>query len=122
MPSELRFEVRERLDSAANVLIEIDVEQVDELVKQIKSLPSILSPYLSFSPSLILQHEKLIAERLANSGLFVCLSSEILPEYREYERTSTTVVNAYVSTHSGKVPGCIWKKKSKPGMRRHRSW
>ncbi len=29
-------------------------------------------------------------------GLPLCLSSEVLPEIREYERTSTTVINAYV--------------------------
>jgi N-methylhydantoinase A len=97
VPAELRFEVRERLDSAANVLTRLDAEQVDELVEHMKSLPlDSVAVSLLFS-FLNPEHEKAIAERLANSGLFVCLSSEILPEYREYERTSTTVVNAYVS-------------------------
>ena len=40
-------------------------------------------------------HERLLGEKL--NGLFVSLSHEILPEYREYERASTTLVNAYVS-------------------------
>ncbi len=42
-------------------------------------------------------HEQQIASILRTAGFQVSLSSEILPEYREYERTSTTVVNAYVS-------------------------
>ena len=41
-------------------------------------------------------HEKLLARALATTGLPVSISHEILPEYREFERTSTTVVNAYL--------------------------
>lgn len=43
------------------------------------------------------EHERALAAALADvEGLFVCASSEVLPEFREYERASTTVVNAYV--------------------------
>ena len=43
------------------------------------------------------EHERRIGQALREAGVRVSLSSEILPEYREYERASTTVVNAYVS-------------------------
>ena len=42
-------------------------------------------------------HEAAVAGRLRSAGHLVSVSSEILPEYREYERTSTTVVNAYIA-------------------------
>lgn len=46
-------------------------------------------------------HERAVAEAivegLGESGLPVSVSSEIVPEFREYERTSTTVLNAYVA-------------------------
>lgn len=42
-------------------------------------------------------HEAAVAEALASTGLPLSVSSELLPEFREYERTSTTVVNAYVA-------------------------
>ncbi|MGD2067098.1 MAG: hydantoinase/oxoprolinase family protein [Gemmatimonadota bacterium] len=42
-------------------------------------------------------HERRVAAALAEVGVPVSVSSSLLPEYREYERTSTTVVNAYVS-------------------------
>ena len=42
-------------------------------------------------------HEQAIAARLRAAGWLVSVSSEVLPEYREFERWSTTVVNAYVS-------------------------
>jgi len=41
--------------------------------------------------------EKEIAAALSGRGLYVCRSSEVAPEFREYERASTTVLNAYVS-------------------------
>lgn len=41
-------------------------------------------------------HEKRMAKVLAATGLPVSVSHKILPEYREFERTSTTVVNAYL--------------------------
>ena len=42
-------------------------------------------------------HERRVAEEIRASGLPVSVSSELLPEFREFERTSTTVVNAYVA-------------------------
>jgi len=43
------------------------------------------------------EHEQAVAESLACTNLPLSVSSELLPEFREYERTSTTVVNAYVA-------------------------
>jgi len=45
--------------------------------------------------------ERAVAEALGRVDLPVSLSSELLPEYREYERTATTVVNAYVAPAMG---------------------
>ncbi len=42
-------------------------------------------------------HEEAVAGALAGLGAPLSVSARLLPEYREYERTSTTVVNAYVS-------------------------
>jgi N-methylhydantoinase A len=42
-------------------------------------------------------HERAVADALSGLEVPVSVSSELLPEYREYERTSTTVVNAYVA-------------------------
>lgn len=97
IPRHLRFEVSERIDHTGHVQKSLNLEEVDSLVKILDSshLDSIaVSLLFSFLYPL---HEQLIAERLRESGYFVSVSSEILPEFREYERTSTTVVNAYVS-------------------------
>ena len=42
-------------------------------------------------------HEKLVAETLGATGLPLSVSADLVPEFREYERTSTTVVNSYVA-------------------------
>lgn len=42
------------------------------------------------------EHEKLLATTLGDIGVPICLSSEVMPEFREYERTSTTLINAYL--------------------------
>lgn len=43
------------------------------------------------------EHEEAVARALAGTAVPLSVSSRLLPEYREYERTSTTVVNAYVA-------------------------
>ena len=94
---ELRLGVQERVLYDGTVEKAIDLDQVNGLVDQLRmeNVESIAVCLLfSFAnPS----HENAIAEALRPLGIPVSLSSRIMPEYREYERTSTTVINAYLS-------------------------
>jgi N-methylhydantoinase A len=97
VPEELRFEVDERVDKDGNVLTPLDVKALEPLIAALKARNA-----ASVAVSLLFafarpEHERLVAARLRQAGFTVSSSHEILPEYREYERTSTTVVNAYVS-------------------------
>src|SRR4030067_1393226 len=97
VPAEFRFEVDERVDSHGDVIKPLNHDQIDQIAEYLdqNKIESVaISLIFSF---LHPQHEQMIAERLRNISYFVSVSSEILPEYREYERTRTTVVNAYVS-------------------------
>lgn len=97
VPSYLRTEVDERVDYLGNVIIPLDPSQLIDIIKFLsQNNVESVAVCLIFS-FLYPHHEQMIVERLRNSGYFVSASGEILPEYREYERTSTTVVNAYVS-------------------------
>ncbi len=97
VPSEFRFEVDERVDHEGKIPKALEAADVDALVAQLKTKNvSSVAVCLLFS-FLRPEHEKLIGEKLREAGYLVSLSSEIIPEYREYERTSTTAVNAYVS-------------------------
>jgi N-methylhydantoinase A len=97
VPPELRFEVSERVDHHGDVLQSLDESSLDHIIRQLvtSGVESIAICFLfSF---LHPQHEQVIASALRAHGFSVSASSEILPEYREYERVSTTVINAYVS-------------------------
>ncbi len=97
IPSELRVEVNERVNYQGDIQRQLDIAELDEIIKSfnLQGVESV-AVCLLFS-FLNPHHEQLIANRLRSSGYLVSASSEILPEYREYERTSTTVINAYVS-------------------------
>jgi N-methylhydantoinase A len=97
VPPNLRFEVDERVSSCGEVIKQLDVEQIEQISNYLKqnNVESV-AICLLFS-FLYPQHEQVITTKLRSKGYFTCASSEILPEFREYERTSTTVVNAYVS-------------------------
>ena len=97
VPSEHCLEVPERLDHRGHVLMPPDERCVPTLIAELraKHVESVaVSLLFSFvNPA----HERRLAQRLRASGFFVTASHELLPEFREFERASTTVVNAYVS-------------------------
>ncbi|MBM3152832.1 MAG: hydantoinase/oxoprolinase family protein [Chloroflexi bacterium] len=96
IPPGLRFEVGERVTHDGTITEQLEVWEVESLVDKIhdQEVESV-AVCLLFS---FLQpaHEQEIAAALRRAGLLVSVSSEILPEYREYERMSATAVNAYV--------------------------
>jgi N-methylhydantoinase A len=94
---ELRFGVRERVGADGAVLEPLRKNDLTALVKKLK-LSQAESIAISFLFSFANPtHEKAAAEALAQLGLPISISHQILPEYREYERTSTVVINAYLS-------------------------
>jgi len=102
VPPEMRFEVDERVLHTGEILKSLTNENVQELVSEIKSSEAEAVAVCLLFSFLHPEHEAMIAESLRSAGYFVSVSSEILPEFREFERCSTTVVNAYVSPVLGK--------------------
>jgi len=98
VPREWRREVRERTSGSGVVTQEPDVEgataQVVDLVRSgVEALAiCFLNAYLNPTNERIVRE----AVRQVFPDLPIYISSEILPEWREFERTSTTVVSAYV--------------------------
>ena len=98
VPRRRRFEVAERIDAQGEVVAPLDEAGLDAVVERIRGLDvEAVAVCLMFS-FLNDAHERRVGERLraALPGLPVFLSSEVLPEIREFERTSTTAVCAYV--------------------------
>jgi N-methylhydantoinase A len=91
------FEISERIAAGGDVLEPLAVDEIPNLIYQLRK-KNVRSVAVSLLFSFIYpKHEQIIAEELRNTGFFVSISSEINPEFREFERTSTTVVNAYVT-------------------------
>jgi N-methylhydantoinase A len=94
----LRHEVAERVDRLGNVQIALDEGEVERAVDKLKAerveVIAVALIHSYANPA----HERRIAEiiRERAPGIKLCISSDVLPEIKEYERTSTTVINAYV--------------------------
>ena len=94
---ELRFGVKERVAADASVITPLTKKELRVLVKKLNQarVESIaVSLLFSFANP---EHENAIADALAPLGVPVSVSHQILPEYREYERTSTVAINAYLA-------------------------
>jgi N-methylhydantoinase A len=99
----LRFGVRERVTSDGSVVEELDDEEVAALVRKLRRarVESVaVSLLFSFARP---EHEKRIERALAAGleGVPLSVSHKILPEYREFERTSTVAINAYLQPLMG---------------------
>lgn len=102
VPDELRFGVTERVVASGEILEPLNEKDLDALVRKLKR-ENIESVAVSFLFSFLHpQHEELVEKRMGALGVPVSISSRILPEYREYERTSTVVINAYLQPLMGR--------------------
>jgi len=92
-----RIGANERLAWDGTVVEELSNQEVDRLLAIVRrAKPDAVAICFLFSfrnP----KHEKQLAGRLRKAGHLVSVSHEILPEFREYERTSATVINAYLA-------------------------
>jgi len=99
VPRRLRFELPERLGARGEVKKELDEQQARAIAKRLldEGVESVaiclLHSYVN--PKHEQRTAEIVREQL-NGDAYVSLSSDILPEIREYERTSTAVVNAYI--------------------------
>ncbi|HEX3251593.1 MAG TPA: hydantoinase/oxoprolinase family protein [Pyrinomonadaceae bacterium] len=99
---ELRLGVRERVVASGEVIEPLEEDELKKLVDKLKrSGVEAVAISLLFS-FLHPEHEQRIASALATLGVPLSISSRILPEYREYERTSTVVINAYLQPLMGR--------------------
>lgn len=97
VPARHRYGISERTACDGTVLLPIDPTELRAVLDDIRSQEAesvavcLLHAYANPAS------EQAVGEAAGELGVPVSLSHRILPEYREFERTSTTVVNAYVS-------------------------
>ena len=98
VPRERRFEVPERLGADGTVVQPLDEAAVLDIAAELRDL-EVESVAICFLHSYVdASHEQRVGELLAEHlpGVYVCQSSELSKEFREFERTSTVAINAYV--------------------------
>jgi N-methylhydantoinase A len=100
--SERRFGVSERVAASGEVLEPLTDKELAKLVKKV-ARAKVESVAVSLLFSFVYpKHEQRIADALQSLGVALSISHQILPEYREYERTSTVVINAYLQPLMGR--------------------
>ncbi len=96
IPRQNILGVRERMDWKGNILTPLTGEEIARAKRFCQDMGAesiavcLLHAYAN--PA----HERALQEGLSDIGIPVSLSSQVLPEFREYERLSTTLVNAYL--------------------------
>ncbi len=94
------FGLRERVDAQGRVVLAVEPGEIDRVLAEVRSRGvESVAVCLLFSflePS----HEIAVRERGRAMGLDVHCSNDLVPEFREFERASTTVINAYVAARS----------------------
>jgi N-methylhydantoinase A len=98
VPRELRLEVSERVLATGQILRDMDEADVERAVAEVANNDVEACAVCFLFSFLDPAHERAVgaALRKARPDLFISLSSEVQPEFREYERLSTTVLNAYL--------------------------
>ncbi len=98
VPRHLVYEIGERLDQTGAVVTPLDLGDVEEVAAALKrdAIEAVAVCFLHAFRNP--QHERSIRDALGKAvpDLAISLSSEVMPDIREYERASTTVANAYV--------------------------
>src|SRR5690606_6374608 len=100
IPREHCYEVPERLDYRSEVLTPLDMNALDKVLDAIEregiEAVAVCFLYSYVNPA----HEQAVRQRMLERGILsesqIALSSDVLPEFREYERASTVALEAYV--------------------------
>src|SRR5581483_10610807 len=97
VPADLRFGVNERVAANGQIIKPLSSDELVGLsnhVKESRAESAAICLLFSFANP---KHEQIILDSLSQLGIPVSISSQILPEYREYERASTVTINAYLA-------------------------
>src|SRR5581483_6189245 len=111
VPRERRFEVAERIGPAGEVIRPLAAAEVERAVAQVQASGAESVAVCFLFSFLNPEHELMLGRALkaALPGLDISLSCQIQPEFREYERLSTTVLNAYLQPVAGRYMGRLEK-------------
>lgn len=107
VPEEGRLGVRERVGSDGRVVLPLSRHELHAVLRRVRRLrPEAVAICLLFSFANA-RHERQLEHALKRLGVPLSVSHKILPEFREFERTSTVTVNAYLAPRMGRYLGAL---------------
>jgi N-methylhydantoinase A len=117
-PRDLRVDVRERLRADGSVLLPLDEEQVRKVVRELRQREVTAIAVCFLHSYLNPVHERRVKEIVKEEfpECAVSLSSDVLPEFREYERFITTVMNAALVPVMSRYLGRLEQKVRNEGL------
>ena len=110
VPRRRRYEVTERLGGGGQVWEELDEESVRAAAENVRDAGVEALAICLLHSYANPQHEhrvKELVQATVGEGMYITCSADILPEIREYERASTTAVNAYIGPVVAKYLGSL---------------
>jgi N-methylhydantoinase A len=100
-PRAWRFGVKERIAADGKILLPVSGAEIGRLLRRVKNSGAnslaVCFLFAFANPA----HERRVAAALKSLGLPLSISHQILPEFREFERLSTVVINAYLAPRMG---------------------
>ena len=117
VPRERRFQITERIDATGEVSTALAKAEIDDVVRRIEQSGADSVAVCFLFAFLNPNHEQIVGAAIRRQlpHVEVSLSSEIQPEFREYERFSTTVLNAYLQPLVGRYMNTLADALHKPG-------
>ena len=108
----MRFEIAERVGSKGEVIKPLSTNAISDIIQRVKASNAEACAVCLLFSFLMPEHEKKIREELSMNipNLQISLSAEVQPEFREYERFSTTLLNAYLQPVIGEYMRKLGKK------------
>jgi N-methylhydantoinase A len=111
--------IDERIDRAGREIVPLILERHAQVLERLKA-QRVESIAVSFLWSFLNpEHERAVRDWLLHElpGCFVTISSELAPVIREYERTATTVINAYLTPAVARYLGCMRSRLMESGLK-----
>ena len=120
VPRDRTFEVNERILATGEVHVELTEHEIDQIVDEVRASGAQAVAICFLHSYLDPHHENRVAERLREKlgpDFYVTASNEIVREYREYERISTTVMNAYIGPKTSSYVGRMEDRLEQEGFK-----
>jgi N-methylhydantoinase A len=118
IPPEMIIEVSERLDAQGDVVIALTDSELRRLVAEVKGQQPEAIAILTLHSYREPKHEREIEQALRSAfpDVYISASHELIREYREFERTSTVVANAYVGPKSSSYLAALARRAQESGF------